>query len=261
MDARDFYLACQALEREGKIRSGVGTLGEKTLHNVLKRAVEPDTSCHEIPVGRYVADVRNTHGFFEIQTRSLYKLKEKAAFFLEQGPLTVVYPVFRENWLLYLDPQSGALSERRKSPKRGCLTMVLPELYPLREFLFRPGFAVEAVLLDGEEIRLLDGEGPDKKHHATRYERIPTSFVKSVRLERPEDYFRLLPAELPREAMDSKTLSRLLHLRQALGAAASLTLRRAGVLESAGKRGRCNLYRFAVPEFDKENKEVQPCIL
>ena len=85
--------------------------------------------------------------------------------------------------------------------------------------------------------------------------------MKSVRLKRPEDYFRLLPAELPREAMDSKTLSRLLHLRQALGTAASLTLRRAGVLKSAGKRGRCNLYRFAVPESDKENKEVQPCIL
>ena len=80
-------------------------------------------------------------------------------------------------------------------------------------------------------------------------------------LERPEDYFRLLPEELPREAMDSKTLSRLLHLRQALGTAASLTLRRAGVLKSAGKRGRCNLYRFAVPESDKENKEVQPCVL
>lgn len=116
MDARDFYLACQALEREGKIRSGVGTLGEKTLHNVLKRAVEPDTSCHEIPVGRYVADVRNAHGFFEIQTRSLYKLKEKAAFFLEQGPLTVVYPVFGKTGFCIWIRSQGHCPSGAKAP-------------------------------------------------------------------------------------------------------------------------------------------------
>ena len=58
----------------GKI---IGTLGEKSLHAVLKRYYEPDRSCHEIPVGNYVADIVNQDGIFEIQTRGLSNLRPK----------------------------------------------------------------------------------------------------------------------------------------------------------------------------------------
>lgn len=51
MDARDFYLACQALEREGKIRSGVALWGKK--HS---------TMCSSGPLSRIRAAMRSLLG-------------------------------------------------------------------------------------------------------------------------------------------------------------------------------------------------------
>lgn len=79
---------------------GIGTLGERTLHMVLKRYFEPDESLHEIRVGGFVADIVRPNGIIEIQTRDFSKLRRKLAAFLELGPVTVVYPVPWAGWLL-----------------------------------------------------------------------------------------------------------------------------------------------------------------
>lgn len=242
MDAQGFQRACMDLEREGRAGAGIGTLGEKTLHSLLKRAIEPDVRCHEVPVGRYVADVRNEQGFFEVQTRALYRLPKKVECFLQEAPVRVVLPIMRRTELLYLDPETGTLSDKRKSPRRGSFYKALPELYDLRYLLFRPGFSVELVLLDGEEIRLLDGYGQDKKHHATRYERIPTAFVDSLLLEKPEDFAALLPPNCPEAPFDVKALGKALGLRRGEENRAAAVLRMAGVLEMVGKRGNAYLY-------------------
>ena len=51
-------------------KKGIGTLGEKTLHAVLKHYFEPDSSFHEIRCGTFFADIFNAEGITEIQTRS-----------------------------------------------------------------------------------------------------------------------------------------------------------------------------------------------
>lgn len=56
---------------------GIGTLGEKTLHRVLKAYFQPDPSKCEVRVGPYVADALTGSGIVEIQTRSFYKLRPK----------------------------------------------------------------------------------------------------------------------------------------------------------------------------------------
>ncbi len=40
MDESTFPAACRAVEAVGRADQGVGTLGEKTLHMVLKRMIE-----------------------------------------------------------------------------------------------------------------------------------------------------------------------------------------------------------------------------
>lgn len=238
MDAQAFQRACMDLEREGRAGAGIGTLGEKTLHSLLKRAIEPDVSCHEVPVGRYVADVRNERGFFEVQTRDLYRLSKKVEAFLQEAPVQVVYPIMRTTELIYLDPETGTLSEKRKSPKKGSFYKALADLYDLRSLFFRPGFSIEIVLLDGEEIRLLDGYGGDKKKHATRYERIPTAFIDSCLLEKPEDFWTFFPQNELEAPFDIKTLGKVMGLKQRENYRAAAALRTAGVLEVVGKRGR-----------------------
>ena len=66
-------------ERGGR---GIGTLGEKTLHAVLKNYFEPNAANHEIKVGGFVADIVNDKGVTEIQTRSFDRLKRKLSTFL-----------------------------------------------------------------------------------------------------------------------------------------------------------------------------------
>jgi hypothetical protein len=50
--------------------SGIGTLGEKALHSILKYTYEPDVSRHEIKVGGFYADIVNEQGIIEIHTRN-----------------------------------------------------------------------------------------------------------------------------------------------------------------------------------------------
>ena len=40
-------------------KNGIGTYGEKTLHAVMKKYIEPDESKHEIKIGKFVADIVN----------------------------------------------------------------------------------------------------------------------------------------------------------------------------------------------------------
>ena len=136
MDELSFAAACRAVRENGRAEQGVGTLGEKTLHAVLKRMIEPDMARHEVNLGRYTADVLNEQGVFEVQTRNLHKLKPKLTALLPYYPVTVVVPIIETKWLLTLDPETGELTDRRKSPKRGKPADLLPE------FFFSEGSAI-----------------------------------------------------------------------------------------------------------------------
>ena len=56
---------------------GIGTLGEKSLHAVLKRYYQPDESLHERKVGRMTVDAVLSDGsLLEIQTRGFSSLRK-----------------------------------------------------------------------------------------------------------------------------------------------------------------------------------------
>jgi hypothetical protein len=85
-----------ATERE---QNGIGTLGEKSLHRILKSYYEPLGALHEQKLGRYVADILNEDGVIEIQTRSLSAMRKKLEAFLEVTHVTVVHPVVHNKWV------------------------------------------------------------------------------------------------------------------------------------------------------------------
>ena len=78
--------------REQK-RGSIGLLGEKVLHAGLKFYFEPNSDFHEVKVNGFVADICNAEGIIEIQTRSLGKLKRKLEVFLQNVPVTIIYPI------------------------------------------------------------------------------------------------------------------------------------------------------------------------
>ena len=238
MDESSFAAACRAVQQTGRADQGVGTLGERTLHAVLKRMIEPDMSRHEVKLGRYTADVFNERGVFEVQTRSRHKLKPKLTALLPYYPVTVVIPVVETKWLLTMDPETGELKDRRKSPKRGKVAGLLPELVYLKPLLKDQNLSFLLVRLEGEELRL---PVAGKRRPVTPLEFAPTRFLGTVALRTAADYAALLPADLP-ETFTARTLAKALGLPAGQSSAAANVLCYMGAIRRTGAQGKAYLY-------------------
>ena len=247
MDELSFAAACRAVQQTGRADQGVGTLGEKTLHAVLKRMIEPDMARHEVKLGRFTADVFNERGVFEIQTRSRHKLKPKLTALLPYYPVTVVVPVVETKWLLVMDPETGELKERRKSPKRGRVAALLPELVYLKPLLKDPNLSFLLIRLEGEELRMLT---PGKRRPVTPLEFAPTRFLGTAVLKTAADYAALLPPDLP-EAFTARELAKALSLPAAQSSAAANVLLYMGAIHRVGRQKNAYLYTIV--------KEEEPC--
>ena len=226
------------------VRNGIGTLGEKTLHAVLKRYFEPDEAKHEAKVGPYYADIAAESGVIEIQTRALYKIKKKLSVLLEAHAVTVVYPVPGAKWLIWVDAQTGEATKRRKSPKQGKIGDALPELYGIKDSLLHPGFRLCVVLVDVVEYRYLDGWSKDKKRGSTRCDRVPVGIADEVQFSSPWDYCNFIPSELGSrfttgdyKLASNTTLSK--------SQAALNTLFHVGAVRRVGKQGNSHIYERA----------------
>ena len=243
MDPLLFQEACRwALSGEAR-KGGIGTLGEKTLHSAVKYYVQPDPSRREVRLGPYVADALTEDGVSEIQTRSLYRLGPKLRWFLEQGPVTVVYPVPAKKTVAWIDG-AGEITPARKSPLKPTAGCVLGELYPLRELLSHPWLRLRVLLLEVAEYRLLNGWSRDKKRGSTRFDRVPLSLLGEVWVRSPGEYGKLLPEGLP-ETFTSRELGRAVGLSPKRATLAANVLRGLGAIAPVGKRGPAYLYTRA----------------
>lgn len=221
---------------------GIGTYGERTLHAALKRYFEPDTSKHEIKYKGYIADILREGEIIEIQTRGLYRLRRKLSVMLEEMRVTLVYPVTRRKWLVWVDPETGEAVSKRRSPKVGRCCDALFELYGVRELLTNPSLRLRVVMTDVEEYRRLDGWSKNKKRGSTRSERIPVEIGEIIEIDRPEDFEKLLP-----DGLESEFTADDFHRAGGMslkGAQTALNvLGYVGAVERVGKKGRAYLWR------------------
>ncbi len=222
-------------------QNGVGTLAEKRLHAALKRYYASDSSCVEVPIGRYVADVFDGARIVEIQTRAFKNLKNKLYFFLERYPTTVVYPMPRTRYLVWTDPETGEIKPPRKSPVIGKPLDAFHELYQIRNLLGTENLTVELLLFDIDEYRLLDGYGKTHKKGSTQVQRIPRGAPELIRLQSPEDYRALLPAELP-ERFTVSRFQKIAHLKSRQAYSAVHVLETLGIVREDGTEGRARCY-------------------
>ncbi len=223
-------------------RQGIGTLSEKTVHAILKNYYAPDEDMHEIPIESYVADIYTGSEIIEIQTRQFNKMRGKLEAFLPLYPVTIVYPIPRYKWLIWIDEESGELSKKHKSPAKGNPYVAFPELYKIKMFLKDPNLRIKLVLMDMEEYRLLNGWSKDKKKGSTRYDRIPSQIVEEVEIACEQDYMQFVPYELE-DTFTSKTFAKAAHVRLELAQTILNLLFHVGVVERVGKEGNSYLYK------------------
>lgn len=179
----------------------IGTLREKRLHAVLKYYLCADESCHErlievsdsAAIGKVrhpVADILTGGEIIEVQTGTLYPLRDKIAWYFQNTDyrVTVVHPIPAVKYVSWIDPGSGDILSRNRAPKRGRVKDVAREMYWLSDFVGDPRFSLRVMLLEIEEYRMADGWGRDGKRGSNRYERFPTTLKGDVTLATVSDY-------------------------------------------------------------------------
>lgn len=227
-------------------RLGIGTLSEKTVHAILKRYYAPDEDMHEIPIDNYVADIYTGEEIIEIQTGQFNRMRDKLTTFLKEYPVTIVYPIPRQKWLIWIDEESGELSKPHKSPAKGTPYQAFKELYKIKMFLKNPNLRLKFALIDMEEYRLLNGWSMDKKKGSCRYDRIPSRLAEEVSVENVRDYLQFVPYDL-QEPFTSEQFAKAAHIRKPLAQTVLNILTYVECVERVGKDG--NSYLYSVKEW------------
>lgn len=248
-------LAGEELSRV-KTRDGIGLLAEKRLHGTLKRWVCEDVRCHEVKVTghgekkrRFVADVLTPTGeIFEIQTGKLYPLRGKIDFYMQETdyPVTVLHPLLREKWITWLDPATGEVTGRKKSPLHENPLHAVAQLKPFLAYVGNPRFSLCLPALEVEEFRLLDGWGKGGKRGSHRYELIPLALLDTAWLRERADYAALFPTdERLQTPFTAKAFARVTHLRGYALYNVLAVFEGLGIIEKCGKDGRASVWRRA----------------
>jgi len=253
MDAKRFY---DIINNENLPEPQlIGTLGEKTIHRLLKKYLEPDSAFHEIKVGSYFADICRDGEIVEIQTKQFNKLRDKLSVFLEDHRVKIVFPSFATKWLLWIDPQTGEVSKKRRSPAAGTAYRIFPELYRIKSFLNHPNLSFSILLLNMEEYRYLNGWSEDRKKGSVCQDRLPLSLVQEIVINSPADYIKLIPLGLD-----------FVFTSKDFASAAKMTLKKAqlavnvlcfvGAIIKTGKAGKMTLYEKTNSSGKIKDKEV-----
>ena len=240
-DREEFHKSCREILEKERVRLGIGTLSEKTVHAVLKRYLVPEEKYHEVKCGRYVADILIDGEIMEIQTAGFNRLRNKLEEFLKEKEVTVVYPIPHKKWLIWIDEQTGEFSEKRRSPKLGSYYEAFYELYKIKMFLKHPNLHFRFILLDVEEYRLLNGYSADRKRGSHRYDRIPVELVEDKLLNSPEDFKELIPDELC-QPFTVKMFQKATKLSLKKAGTAVNVLAYLGVIKQVGKEKNAYLY-------------------
>lgn len=236
-----FDLARKKVIAQTMSPNGIGTLKEKTIHAVLKNYYAPDVRHQEQRLEGYVADIYIEGKIIEIQSRHFNTMRKKLETFLPLYDVTIVYPIAATKWLCWIDEETGEITSKRKSPKRGSIYAIIPELYRIKPFLSHPNLHFVLTFIDVEEYRLLNGWNHTKKKGSTRYDGIPLQLIDEVSLYQTSDFMLFLPDTLP-TPFTTKDLQKVAKISQSYATTCLHLLYHLGVVQRVGKKGNAYLY-------------------
>lgn len=213
---------------------------EKTLHEQLKKLYAMENGKVETVLGDYRVDVVRGDLLIEIQTRSFSSIRDKLRKLIKNHRVRLVHPVPYMKWIVRLDRDEKQVS-RRKSPKRGRVEEVFRELIYMPDILSDPNFELEVALVNMEEFLIDDGKGSWRRRRWSIHDRRMLSLHEHHLYKTPRDFLKLLPESLPDE-FTTRILAKESKLRINLVQKMVYCLRKMGVLEQTGKKGRAKLY-------------------
>ena len=223
----------------------IGELRESQLHEALKlHYAEACGGLTEQQVEGLVVDVLAPEEIIEIQTANFSGLRNKLTRLLEKGyRVRVVHPIAASKRIRLVAADGTTVVRERNSPQSRGYSHAALELMRIPDLIGHPGLSVELVLVSILEERIDDGSGSWRRNGVAIRGRELLEIGEMLVLDSIESYTLLLPANLPplfthRELAGQGGLS--------IGQATKLSwlLRRIGILETAGKRGRAMLLQL-----------------
>lgn len=229
------------LDSTGGIVSGIGTLGESSLHAALKAWYALPDDAIESEVDGYFIDIKRDDLLIEIQTGNFSGFKRKLGRLLEHHRVLVVYPVAVEKWIVR-ETAAGEQVGRRKSPKKGRVEEIFKELVRIPDLISHSHISIEVAFVQIEEFWRDDGKGSWRRKRWSIHDRHLLAVTGSYHFAGSSDYLDILPADLA-QPFSNRDLAAALDLRPVLAQKMTYTLRRAGFLQMVGKRGNAKLYK------------------
>jgi len=172
--------------------SDIGTLNEGSLHATLKAHYSQPGDEFEVPLDRFVIDIKRGEQLIEIQTVSFASMGRKLDHLLPDYEILLVHPIAVST---YLDrPGKPA----RKSPKTGSIFSLFAELVSVPTLIDHPNLTIEAVLTTVTKTQIHD---PDARRGRGGYRTVNRSLqeiLSTHRFEGARDLLNLLPtSDLP----------------------------------------------------------------
>ena len=229
MDVKRFEEVRKQIIGAPREQNGIGTLGERTLHAVLKSCYAPETAMQEVRLDGYVTDIFTGTEIIEIQTTHFEKMRSKLDHFLPGYPVTIVYPVPQLKYLIWIDEDSSVYR-------------AFYELYKIKSYLPDKNLHLRFPLLAVEEYRLLNGWSRDKKRGSSRYDRIPTALLGEICLDGIADYRKLIPENLDK-FFTAVQFGKAVGERKEIAGKVLHVLNYLKVVERCGREGHAYVYR------------------
>ena len=206
---------------------GIGELNERSLHRALKARYAAPGSATEQAVDGFVADVKVGDRLVEIHTGNFSPLKRKLPRLLAQYPLTLVYPIAQDRYIVKVPDGPGGKTTRRKSPKHGSVYQVFEPLTSIPTLLDHPNMTLDVALVVEDAVRIWDDRARRRRGGWVTVDRRLVDVVETLHVDRMADLFALLDAELPAQ-FTTRDLADAMEFFTALGSASRVLPARSG---------------------------------
>ena len=169
----------------------IGTLNEGSLHAALKQMYSEPGDEFEMPLGRFVIDIKRPGLLVEIQTGSFGAMGKKLDHLLPDHQILLVYPIAVESYL------ARPNAKPKKSPKKSSVYGLFSELVSIPTLLDHPNLTLDVVLVSVEKTQVEDPKARRGRGGWRTADRVLREVKETHRFETAHDLLTLLPDGLP----------------------------------------------------------------
>lgn len=224
-------------------KSGINLYSEYSLHAQLKhRLAQPGDRLEAEVEGKVVDLLRADGEIVEVQTGHFGQIKSKLLSLASKGyRVRLVYPIALQTEIRRLDPATGELLSRRKSPKRGSFYQLFTELIRAPALIAAPNVTIQTVIVKSIDIKVRDGTGSWWRKGDRTVDRELAEILSSQSFSDAAAWLALLPASLA-EPFTVSTLAENLGIKPVQARQMLYCFSRAGLIQEQGRLGRMKLF-------------------